>query len=66
MKKLCTVSPKYVLFKQNIILPNMLIQVSRMKEKWFISKLLCEKLSANSVGKMKGALIVALGGFVAI
>lgn len=33
----------------------MLTQISRMKKKWFISKLLCEELSANSVGKMKEA-----------
>lgn len=55
MEKLCTSFHKYVLFKQNIILPNMLTQISRMKKKWFISKLLCEELSANSVGKMKEA-----------
>lgn len=66
MEKVYPVSLKYVIFKQNIILPNMLTQISRMKKKWFISVLLSEELLASSVGKMKGALMVALGGWVAI
>ena len=53
MEKLCTVFHKYVLFKQNIILPNMLTQISRMKKKWFISKLLLKNYQQIVLAKWK-------------
>lgn len=53
-----------LLLKQNITSPIMMVQI-RIFKKWSIAKLLYGELSANSLDKMKRALIVAVGSFVA-
>lgn len=54
----------FLLLKQNITSPIMMVQI-RIFNTWFIAKLLYGELSANSLDKMKRALIVAVGSFVA-